>query len=43
MTPESFASIAALARATEERIQPAASQGDVAPPKKKKRASRKKK
>jgi D-alanyl-D-alanine carboxypeptidase len=42
MTPESFASIAALARATEERIQPAASQGDVAPPKKKK-ARRKKK
>jgi hypothetical protein len=43
MTPESFASIAALARATEERIQPAASQGDVAPPRKKKRAYRKKK
>ena len=42
MTPESFASIAALARATEERIQPAASQGDVGPPKKKK-ARRKKK
>jgi D-alanyl-D-alanine carboxypeptidase len=43
MTPESFASIAALARATEERIQPAASQGDVGPPKKKKKARRKKK
>ena len=42
MTPENFASIAALARATEERIQPAASQGDVAPPKKK-QAPRKKK
>ncbi|MGE4253289.1 MAG: D-alanyl-D-alanine carboxypeptidase family protein [Parvibaculaceae bacterium] len=42
MTPESFASIATLARATEERIQPAASQGDVGPPKKKK-ARRKKK
>jgi D-alanyl-D-alanine carboxypeptidase len=42
MTPETFASIAALARATEERIQPAASQGDVGPPKKKK-ARRKKK
>lgn len=42
MTPENFASIAALARATEERIQPAASQGDVAPPKKK-QARRKKK
>jgi D-alanyl-D-alanine carboxypeptidase len=42
MTPENFASIATLARATEERIQPAASQGDVAPPKKKK-ARRKKK
>jgi D-alanyl-D-alanine carboxypeptidase len=42
MTPENFASIAALARATEERIQPAASQGDVAPPKKK-HARRKKK
>jgi D-alanyl-D-alanine carboxypeptidase len=43
MTPENLASIAALARATEERIQPAASsQGDVAPPKKK-HARRKKK
>ncbi len=42
MTPENFASIATLARATEERIQPAASQGDVAPPRKKK-ARRKKK
>lgn len=43
MTPEGFASIAALARATEERIVPAASQGDVAPPKKTKKARRKKK
>jgi D-alanyl-D-alanine carboxypeptidase len=45
MTPESFASIAALARATEERIQPAASQGDVAapPPKKKTRKKKKRK
>lgn len=43
MTPESFASIAALARATEERIQPAASQGDEVAPKKKKKARRKKK
>ncbi|MGE0005512.1 MAG: D-alanyl-D-alanine carboxypeptidase family protein [Parvibaculaceae bacterium] len=43
MTPESFASIAALARATEERIQPAASQGDVGPPKKKKARRKKKK
>ena len=43
MTPETFASIAALARATEERIQPAASQGDVGPPKKKgRRAGRRK-
>ena len=42
MTPENFATIASLARATEERIQPAAAQGDVAPPKKKK-ARRKKK
>lgn len=42
MTPESFASIAALARATEERIQPAASQGDEAPPEKKKPAQKKK-
>ena len=37
MTPESFASIAALARATEERIQPASSQGDAGMPRKKKR------
>ncbi|MGE0241742.1 MAG: D-alanyl-D-alanine carboxypeptidase family protein [Parvibaculaceae bacterium] len=43
MTPESFASIATLARATEERIQPAASQGDVGPPKKKKARRKKKK
>jgi hypothetical protein len=43
MTPENFVSIAALARATEERIQPAASQGDVAAPPKKKQARRKKK
>jgi D-alanyl-D-alanine carboxypeptidase len=42
MTPENFASIAALARATEQRIQPAASQGDVAPPKKKKVRRKKK-
>jgi D-alanyl-D-alanine carboxypeptidase len=41
-TPEVFAAIADLARATEERIQPAAAQGDVAPPRKKK-ARRKKK
>jgi len=37
MTPENFASIAALARATEERIQPAAAQENTSPPKKKKR------
>lgn len=37
MTPESFASIANLARATEERIVPAASQGDAGMPRKKKR------
>lgn len=37
MTPESFASIANLARATEERIVPAASQGDTGMPRKKKR------
>lgn len=42
MTPENVASIAALARATEERIQPAASKDDVDPPKKK-QARRKKK
>jgi D-alanyl-D-alanine carboxypeptidase len=37
MTPEGFASIAGLARATEERIVPAASQGDAGMPRKKKR------
>jgi D-alanyl-D-alanine carboxypeptidase len=40
MTPESFASIANLARATEERIVPAASQGDTGMPRKKKRKKR---
>jgi hypothetical protein len=45
MTPESFSSIATLARATEERIQPASAQGDdgTAPPKKKKARKRRKK
>lgn len=42
MTPEGFASIANLARATEERIVPAASQGDAGMPRKKKKAKRKK-
>ena len=42
MTPESFASIAALARATEERIQPAAAQETPAPKKKKKVQKKKK-
>lgn len=37
MTPENFASIAALARATEERIQPAAAQERTGPPKKKRK------
>ena len=36
------ASIAALARATEERIQPAASEGDEGPPEKKKPPQKKK-
>jgi D-alanyl-D-alanine carboxypeptidase len=42
MTPEGFASIANLARATEERIVPAASQGDAGMPRKKKIRKRKK-
>ena len=34
MTPENFGSIANLARATEERIVPVASQGDTGMPRK---------
>jgi D-alanyl-D-alanine carboxypeptidase len=37
MTPENFGSIANLARATEERIVPTASQGDTGMPRKKKK------
>lgn len=42
MTPEGFATIANLARATEERIVPAASQGDAGMPAKTKKIRKKK-
>ena len=42
MTPEGFATIANLARATEERIVPAASQGDAGMPPKTKKIRKKK-